>query len=559
MSKVLLGEVSHERKETCKGSKEGYPIVGLEHLIPEEITLTTWDEGAENTFTKMFRKGDVLFGRRRAYLKKAAVAPFDGICSGDITVIEADPDKILPELLPFIIQNDDLFDFAVGKSAGSLSPRVKWEHLKNYELELPDMNKQKELAELLWAIDDTKKSYQKLIAATDELVKSQFIEMFGYKNDDMKTIDDVANICRGASPRPIAKYLTDDENGINWIKIGDVAEEDIYITHTAEKVTEDGAKKSRAVEPGDFILSNSMSFGRPYIVGIQGCVHDGWLIISDYQDYLDPLFFYYELRSDLVQRQFDGSANGSCVKNLNSDLVKKVKIHIPSMDKQKEFIEFAEQSDKSQFIEMFGEQKENPKGLPMMTLGETCKFFSGTGFPNKYQGNVHGTYPFYKVGDISRNVQEGNVRLRAADNYIEPDIVKAIKGTIIPPNTVVFAKIGEALRLNRRAVTTQNCLIDNNAMGIQPITSVICLEYFLQFMIGLDMNEYSTATALPSVRKSSLEMVKIIVPDVANQQQFSDLAIQSDKSKLLLQNKYEKINQDRRLLTCLMKTTQLSR
>ena len=178
---------------------------------------------------------------------------------------------------------------------------------------------------------------------------SQFIEMFGYKNDDMKTIDDVANICRGASPRPIAKYLTDDENGINWIKIGDVAEEDIYITHTAEKVTEDGAKKSRAVEPGDFILSNSMSFGRPYIVGIQGCVHDGWLIISDYQDYLDPLFFYYELRSDLVQRQFDGSANGSCVKNLNSDLVKKVKIHIPSMDKQKEFIEFAEQSDKSKF------------------------------------------------------------------------------------------------------------------------------------------------------------------------------------------------------------------
>ena len=186
MSNVLLGDVAHERKETCKGNKEGYPIVGLEHLIPEEITLTTWDEGAENTFTKMFRKGDVLFGRRRAYLKKAAIAPFDGICSGDITVIEADPDKILPELLPFIIQNDDFFDFAVGKSAGSLSPRVKWEHLKNYAFELPDMDKQKELAELLWAIDDTKKSYQKLIAATDELVKSQFIEMFGEPGKDEK-------------------------------------------------------------------------------------------------------------------------------------------------------------------------------------------------------------------------------------------------------------------------------------------------------------------------------------------------------------------------------------
>lgn len=175
MSKVKLGEVAIEHKETCRDNKGGYPIVGLEHLIPEEVTLTAWDEGCDNTFTKMFRKGNVLFGRRRAYLKKAAVAPFDGICSGDITVIEAIPERILPELLPFIIQNDDLFDYAVGKSAGSLSPRVKWEHLQNYEFELPDMEKQKEFAELLWAMDAAKKSYQKLIVATDELVKSQFI------------------------------------------------------------------------------------------------------------------------------------------------------------------------------------------------------------------------------------------------------------------------------------------------------------------------------------------------------------------------------------------------
>lgn len=175
MSKVKLGEVAIEHKETCRDNKDGYPIVGLEHLIPEEVTLTAWDEGCDNTFTKMFRKGNILFGRRRAYLKKASVAPFDGICSGDITVIEAIPERILPELLPSIIQNDDLFDYAVGKSAGSLSPRVKWEHLQNYEFELPDMEKQKELAELLWAMNAAKKSYQKLITATDELVKSQFI------------------------------------------------------------------------------------------------------------------------------------------------------------------------------------------------------------------------------------------------------------------------------------------------------------------------------------------------------------------------------------------------
>lgn len=175
MSRVCLGEVAVEHKETCKSSRDGYPVVGLEHLIPEEITLTEWDEGGDNTFTKVFRKGNVLFGRRRAYLKKAAVAPFDGICSGDITVIEAIPDRILPELLPFVIQNDALFDYAVEKSAGSLSPRVKWEHLKNYEFELPEMSKQKALAEVLWSIDATKKAYQRLIKQTDELVKSQFV------------------------------------------------------------------------------------------------------------------------------------------------------------------------------------------------------------------------------------------------------------------------------------------------------------------------------------------------------------------------------------------------
>ena len=187
MARVLLGDVARERKEQCKTDRDRYPVVGLEHLIPQEIKLTEWSEGTENTFTKMFRKGDVLFGRRRAYLKKAAVAPFDGICSGDITVIEAKPNYLLPELLPFIIQNDALFSFAVEKSAGSLSPRVKWEHLKSYEFELPNMDKQRELAELLWAMDDTKKSYQQLIAATDELVKSQFIDSVSCKVSPIHT------------------------------------------------------------------------------------------------------------------------------------------------------------------------------------------------------------------------------------------------------------------------------------------------------------------------------------------------------------------------------------
>lgn len=339
---------STEKKKPVDEDK--YTYLGLEHLDPDSIYVTRYGADVAPKGDKLvMKKGDVLFGKRRAYQKKVAIAPFDGIFSAHGMVLRPKEDVIDKNFFPMFIKSDYFLDAAIKISVGSLSPTINWRDLKELKFELPSLEEQRKLADVLWAIYDMKDKYKKLISATDELVKSQFIEMFSYENDDIKIIDDVANICRGASPRPIAKYVTDDENGVNWIKIGDVTDEDIYITQTAEKITEEGAKKSRAVEPGDFILSNSMSFGRPYIVGIQGCVHDGWLIISDYQDYLDPLFFYYELRSDLVQRQFDGSANGSCVKNLNSDLVKKVKIHVPSMDKQKEFIEFAEQSDKSKF------------------------------------------------------------------------------------------------------------------------------------------------------------------------------------------------------------------
>lgn len=353
MSKVKLGEVAIEHKETCKGSKDGYPIVGLEHLIPEEVTLTAWNEDSENTFTKMFRKGNVLFGRRRAYLKKAAVAPFDGICSGDITVIEALPDRILPELLPFIIQNDDLFDFAVGKSAGSLSPRVKWEHLKNYEFELPAMDKQRELAELLWAMDATKKSYQKLIAATDELVKSQFMEQFGDpranpKQLPVKPLGEVCMVERGGSPRPIADYVTDSEDGINWIKIGD-ADGTRYISETAEKIIPEGVKKSRMVHAGDLILSNSMSFGHPYILKIDGCIHDGWLVLHFDKTVFDALYLQMYLGLPVVYAIFETMAAGGVVNNLNSEIVKRLPVIVPTIDQQEQFAAFVRQSDKSKF------------------------------------------------------------------------------------------------------------------------------------------------------------------------------------------------------------------
>ena len=190
---------------------------------------------------------------------------------------------------------------------------------------------------------------------------------------------------------------------------------------------------------------------------------------------------------------------------------------------------------------MFGDQKTNPYGFEEMTLDKACTFFSGTGFPNDYQGNASGDYPFYKVGDISRNVQDGNVFLVSCDNYISNEIAAKLKGTILPERTVVFAKIGEALRLNRRAITATSCLIDNNAMGIKPNEEYLNLEYFFQYMLALDMGEYSAATAMPSVRKSTLQTVKIIVPPRELQERFSCMSKQSDKSKFELQKALDEL------------------
>lgn len=235
MNRVKLGDVAFERRETCKEGKEQYPIVGLEHLVPDQINLTEWSNDPKTTFTKFFHKGDVLFGRRRAYLRKAVIAPFDGICSGDITVISAIDGKIDPELLPHIVQNESFFDFAVGKSDGSLSPRVKWEKIEKYEFELPSLDEQKKLAEVLWSMVESKEAYQALLQKTDELVKARFVEMFGtpYGNEKgfpLKTVDDVIEFTGGSQPDKKYFEYEPSEDNIRLIQIRDY-KTDNYVTY----------------------------------------------------------------------------------------------------------------------------------------------------------------------------------------------------------------------------------------------------------------------------------------------------------------------------------------
>lgn len=355
MSKVFLGDIAKERRETCKGSKNEYPIVGLEHLTPEEITLSAWEEGKDNTFTKLFYKGDILFGRRRAYLKKAAIAPFDGICSGDITVIQAMPEKILPELLPFIIQNDVLFDFAVGKSAGSLSPRVKWEHLKNYEFELPGLDKQLELAKVLWAMDATKKSYQNLLLKTDELVKAQFIEMFGDPESntmgwDVKKLGEIFDI--GSSKRVFQsewKY-----EGVPFYRAREIVKlsQDGYVDNElfiSEEMFAEYSEKYGIPQAGDIMVTGVGTLGICYLVksGDRFYFKDGNIIWLKKKSEVSSEYVYYSFKLPYVRKQIQNGSTGTTVGTYTIVNAKNTRMLFPPLELQNQFADFVIQTDKS--------------------------------------------------------------------------------------------------------------------------------------------------------------------------------------------------------------------
>ena len=203
-------------------------------------------------------------------------------------------------------------------------------------------------------------------------------------NWEYRKIGDVCIVERGGSPRPIDQFITEDKNGINWIKIGDTTES-MYITETAQKIKPEGMKKSRYVEPGDFLLSNSMSFGRPYILKIDGCIHDGWLVLRDKDEIFDKRFLYYYLSSKTTYQKFKAMAVGGVVNNLNSEMVRNVDVPVPSKDEQIEIADLLDKMSnvinlrkqelqhldnliKARFVELFGEPVSNPMGWDKVNI-----------------------------------------------------------------------------------------------------------------------------------------------------------------------------------------------
>jgi len=215
--------------------------------------------------------------------------------------------------------------------------------VKEIEIPLPPLPEQHRIVKILdeafGKIEKAKENIEKNFKNSKELFESYLENIISDKENkwDKKKLNEVCIVERGSSPRPIQKYLTNSSDGVNWIKIGDTRNIERYLYKTRQKITKKGAEKSRFVKEDDLILSNSMSFGRPYIMKTNGYIHDGWFVLRPNSD-LDTEYFYDVISSLPIQNQMQVLASGSVVKNISGDLVKKVILPIPSFSEQKSIV-----------------------------------------------------------------------------------------------------------------------------------------------------------------------------------------------------------------------------
>ena len=200
---------------------------------------------------------------------------------------------------------------------------------------------------------------------------------------EQRKFKDMVQIERGGSPRPIDDYITDEPDGLNWVKIGDAPQLGNYITKTAEKIKQSGLSKTREVHPGDLILSNSMSFGKPYIMGINGCIHDGWLLIRDAQGLFELKFLCHLLGTKQMLAQYKALASGSTVNNLNKDLVGNTIVAVPNKDEQQQIGCFLESIDN---LITLHQRKQN--GLFLLILGKKSSLILANDWEQRKLGDV---------------------------------------------------------------------------------------------------------------------------------------------------------------------------
>ena len=355
MAHYKISDVAEEVKDRENNPSESKydRFVGLEHYVSGDVEITHFGstERLESAM-KVFKAGDILIARRNVYLKRASTVSFDGLTSGDSIVLRA-KDPTIARILPFVLNTDDFWDYADQYSDGTMSKRLSPKLLLAYEFDLPD-DCLEDFADLLWAANETRNSYRELLRQTDELVKSQFIEMFGdpVKNEKgwpVVRLDQVADIKIG----PFGSLLHKDdyvEGGHALVNPSHICDGKIVID---PKLTVSDKKyqelQSYALKIGDVVLGRRGEMGRCAVVSENGLICGTGSMIIRAGDEMKPYFLQTIISSPAYRRIIEDKAVGVTMKNLNASTMSTLTIPKLPLDLQQQYLALVEQSDKSKF------------------------------------------------------------------------------------------------------------------------------------------------------------------------------------------------------------------
>jgi type I restriction enzyme S subunit len=346
---VSFGEVACEVSASTRNPVEdGFErYVGLEHFDTDSLSIKRWGliEEDNPTFTKVFREGQLLFGRRRSYQRKAAVADFDGICSGDIIVMEAKPEQLLPDLLPFIVQSNGFFDHAIQTSAGSLSPRTKWASLATYQFPLPPLDEQHRIAEILWATEDAIEKWKSsLVAVNHSLEIFREEKLSDIRFERQKLGNHLLRIVAGKSVLGMNIPAKDNEYGV--LKVSAVGSNGFVPSENKRLIRDTDFIENFSIHSGDLLITRANT---TELVGRVCIVPSNYnnLMLSDKTLRLDPKstivvdFLLEVLRTKSVRNQIETAATGTSgsMKNISQSDIKNLLIPIPDIAIQMQLID----------------------------------------------------------------------------------------------------------------------------------------------------------------------------------------------------------------------------
>lgn len=529
---------STAKKKPTDDDKEHY--IGLEHLDSDCLSVTRWGSDVAPTGEKLLmKKGDILFGKRRAYQRKVGIAPFDGIFSAHGMVLRPNEEVINKDFFPFFISSDQFMERAVRISVGGLSPTINWKDLREQEFELPSLDKQRVLADKLWAAYRLKESYKKLLVATDEMVKSQFIEMFGKGNWEQKCLGEIGTFKRGGGFQK-SDYV---EHGIPCIHYGQIHTKfgPFIYSHITE-ISTDLEPKTKFASKGDLIIAitsedtegscKSTAWLGDYPVAVGGHA-------AIFHHCMNPLYMSFFFKSTLFNYAKMEYIHGTKVFEVKPDDIAKILVPCPPMSLQKQFSVIAEQADKSkfvgfksQFIEMFGNPLSDVQKYGLKKLGECCELN-----PRRPRLNLEDSdmVSFVPMPSVSEN---GHLVDVADEEY-----GKVKKGfTYFENNDVLFAKITPCME-NGKGTIAQD-LTNGIGMGstefhvLRPINN-ISNAYWLLALTRMPIfrerasKNMSGTGGQKRVGAAFLENFLVGLPPIGEQQAFEAIYKQADKSKLL--------------------------